>query len=66
MGSLHMEHFITLHSLFPKNNLLKNIFDFTTAVDWNCVAMAKRLPALHDSVDFIFLTFGIMGFIVGF
>ena len=42
----------------------KNIFDFTTTDDWDCVAAVERLPALHDSVDFIFLSFGIMGFIV--
>ena len=29
-----------------------------------CVAAVERLPALHYSVDFIFLSFGIMGFIV--
>ena len=42
----------------------ENIFDFTTAGDWDCVAAVERLPALHYSVDFIFLSFGIMGFIV--
>ena len=42
----------------------KNIFDFTTAGDWNCEAAVERLPALHYSVDFIFLSFGIIGFIV--
>ena len=42
----------------------KNIFDFSTADDWDCVAAVERLPALHYSVDFIFLSFGIMGFIV--
>ena len=42
----------------------KNIFDFTTAGDWDCVAAVERLPALHYSVDFISLSFGIMGFIV--
>ena len=42
----------------------KNIFDFTTAGDWDYVAAVERLPALHYSVDFIFLSFGIMGFIV--
>ena len=42
----------------------KNIFDFTTAGDWDCVAGVKRLPALYYCVDFIFLSFGIMGFIV--
>ena len=41
-----------------------NIFDFTTAGDWDCVAAVERLPALHYSVDFIFLFFGIMGFIL--
>ena len=28
------------------------------------VAVVERLPVLHYSVDFIFLFFGIMGFIV--
>ena len=42
----------------------KNILDFTTAGDWDCVAAVERLPALHYSVDFLFLSFGIMGFIV--
>ena len=42
----------------------KNIFDFTTAGDWDCVAAVERLHAPHYSVDFIFLSFGIMGFIV--
>ena len=42
----------------------KNIFDFTTAGYWDCVAVVERLSALHYSVDFIFLSFGIMGFIV--
>ena len=36
-----------------------------TAGDWDCVAAVERLPALHYSVDIIFLSFGIMGFIVG-
>ena len=42
----------------------KNIFDFTTAGDWDCVAAVERLPALHYSVDFILFSFGIMGFLV--
>ena len=42
----------------------KNIFDFTTAGDWDCVAAVERLPALRYSVGFIFLSFGIMGFIM--
>ena len=44
-------------------NLFKNIFDITAGGDWDCVAAVERLPALHYSVDFIFLSFGIMGFI---
>ena len=47
-----------------KGYSFKNIFDFTTAGDWDCVAAVERLPALHYSVDFIFLSFRIMGFIV--
>ena len=42
----------------------KNIFDFTTAGDWDCVAAVECLPVLQYSVDFIFLSFGIMRFIV--
>ena len=53
-----------VHSLLPKDNLFKNTFYFTTAGDWDYVAVVDRLPALHYSVDFIFLSFGIMGFIV--
>ena len=47
-----------------KGYSFKNIFDFTTAGDWDCVAAVERLPVLHYSVDFIFLSFGIIGFIV--
>ena len=53
-----------VHSLLPKDNLFKNTFDFTTAGDWDYVAVVERLPALLYSVDFIFLSFGIIGFIV--
>ena len=53
-----------VHSLLPKDNLFKNTFDFTTAGDWDFVAEEERLPTLHYSVDFIFLSFKIMGFIV--
>ena len=44
----------------------KNIFDFTTAGDWDCVAAVESLPVFHYmySVDFIFLSFGIIDFIV--
>ena len=47
-----------------KGYSFKNIFDFTTAGDWDCVAASERLPALHYSVDFNVLSFWIMGFIV--
>ena len=47
-----------------KGNLFKNTLDFTTTGDWDYVAVVERLPALHYKVDFIFLSFGIMGFIV--
>ena len=53
-----------VHSLFPKDNLFKNTIDFTTAGDSDYVAVVERLPALHYSVDFISLSFGIMCFIV--
>ena len=54
----------SVRSLLPKQYPFENIFDFTTAGDWDCVAAVERLPALHYSVDFIFSSFGIMGFIV--
>ena len=59
----------TLVSVFSavfasKGYPFQNIFDFTTAGDWDCVAAVERLLALHYSVDFIFLSFGIIGFIV--
>ena len=50
--------------IFDKMTAMLNIFDFTTAGDWDCVAAVERLPALHYSVSFIFMSFGIMGFIV--
>ena len=52
-----------VHVLLPKDNFY-NIFDFTTAGDWDCVAAVERLPVLNYSVYFIFLSYGIMGFIV--
>ena len=33
----------------------KNIFDFTTVGDWDCVVTVERLPALHYSVYFLVL-----------
>ena len=38
--------------------------DFTTAGYWDFVAVVERLHVLHYSVDFIFLSFGIMCFMV--
>ena len=64
MKYAHSSFSSLVQSLLPKDTLLHNIFDFTTAGDWDCVAAIERLPALHYSVDFIFLSFGIMGFIV--
>ena len=43
----------------------KNIFNFTTADDWDCVAAVDRLPALHYSVDFYFLILWEHGFHCG-
>ena len=48
----------------PKDTLLRTLFDLTTTGDRDCVAAVERLPVLHYSVDFIFLSFGIMGFIL--
>ena len=59
----HSSFSYSVHSLLPTDNFFMNIFDCTTAGDWDCVATVDRLPALHYSVDFIFLSFGIMGFI---
>ena len=62
--SVHSGFSSLVQSFASKGYPFKNIFDFTTAGDWDCVAAVERLPALHYSVDFIFLSFGIMGFIV--
>ena len=59
----HSSFSSSMHSLLPKDNRFKNLFDFTTGGDVDCVAAVERLPALHYSVDFIFLSFGIIGFI---
>ena len=40
------------------------MFDFTIAGDWDCVAAVERLPTFHYCLDFIFVSFGIMSFIV--
>ena len=46
---------VLVYSLLPRDNLSKNIFDFTTAGDRDCVAAVERLPVLHYNVDFIFV-----------
>ena len=46
------------------DNLFKNIFDFATIGEWDCVAAVERLSDIHYSVHFIFLSFGVIGFIV--
>ena len=35
------------NSLLPRDNLFKNIFDFITAGDWDCVGAVERLPAFN-------------------
>ena len=55
---MHSSFSSLVQSLLTKDTPLKN---YTTAGDWDCVAAVERLPALHYSVDFIFLSFGIMG-----
>ena len=69
LASLAQEIYILWFQFFgavfaSKVYTFKNIFYFTTAGDWDCVAAVERLPALHYSVDFMFLSFGIIGFIV--
>ena len=55
---------LTVTIFASKGYHFKTIFGFTTAGDWDSAAAVERLPALHYSVDFIFLSFGIIGFIV--
>ena len=48
----------TLVSIFcvffaSKEYPFKNIFDFATASNWDCVAAVERLPALYRSVFYI-------------
>ena len=47
-----------MRSLLTKYNIFKNIYDFTTAGEWEFVAAVERLPALYYSVDFIFCPLG--------
>ena len=51
--------------MLPRETPFKNIFDFTTAGDWDFLAAVERLPALPYSVDFIFLSFWDHGFHCG-
>ena len=60
----NIRRFFTFMNNPVKGYPFKNIFDFTTAGDWDCAAAVEGLPALHYSVDFIFLSFEIMGFVV--
>ena len=41
---LSAKTYLSIGLLFP---LIKNIFDITTAGDWDCVAASERLPALR-------------------
>ena len=61
VGLAHSSFRSLVQSLLLKDTLLRTYL--TTAGDWDCVAAVECLPALHYSVDFIFLSFGIMGFI---
>ena len=54
-----------MQSLLQNDTLLRTyLTSLHIAGDWDCVATVKRLPALHYSVDFIFLSFGwLVGFV---
>ena len=47
-----------------KGYLLRTYLTSLQLVAGTVVVAVERLPALHYSVDFIFLSFGIIGFIV--
>ena len=51
----------SVQSLLPKDTLLRT---YLTSLQLVTGTVWQRLPALHYSVDFIFLSFGIMGSIV--
>ena len=54
-----------VQSLLPNDTLLRTyLTSLCAAGDWDSVAAVERLSALQGNVDFIFLSFGIMGFIV--
>ena len=57
---------LTLDLIVDSQHVLYNSYMvyFTRAGDWDFVAAVERIPALHYGVDFIFLSFWIMGFIV--
>ena len=49
-----------VYSLLPKDSLFKNIFDLTTAGNWDCAVAVECLLAFHYySVGFIILSLGI-------
>ena len=62
----HVTYSAAKFEVATSNRLGRGTFTrkYTTAGDWDCAAAVERLPALHYSVDFSFLSFGIMGFIV--
>ena len=51
---------------FDQVYLFKNILNFTIAGESDFVAAVKHLLVLYYSVDLIFFSFWIMGFIVDF
>ena len=59
MKYAHSSFSYLVQSLLPKDTLLR-----TYLTSLQLVAAVERLPALHYSVDFIFVPFGIMEFIV--
>ena len=55
---------IYAHAILSITKGVKVIFQsIETKLKKSSAAAVERLPALHYSVDFIFLSFGIMGFI---
>ena len=63
MQCVTMAFLLILYNI-PILDFIFDKFDITTTGDWDCVAAVERLPVLHYRVHFIFLSFGIMGFIV--
>ena len=66
LASLAQEIFTPWFQFFsavfaPNGYPFQNIFDFTTADDWDCVVAVECLPALHYSVDFFSCPLGSLG-----